>query len=1093
MDHIVQCMLDVDPSDLDHDQDLQYIHEPAAYIDTAIPMEQQQQPQQQQQKQAPLPAPPTDDKDSKDAKEKPFLWRMHSQSERKYQLFPKDKQQQPAAGRSLDPEQAFALAMGGNTANNTTAAGGGSNTSSSNSSSNSNNNVTAANSNNPLRLRIKEHTLTRRRKISVPELGPMTTVQEVAMDSPTIPGRPPLHERSISAPGHSWKQQQQQQQQQQHHHHLVECMLPQTMLTSFYDDIPEQSVYVPYDHLSSSPVEMPRCSSAQAVLSPSASKGSELASSSAAETPTTVAATPRISLRLPLSPKNLAPLVIPPPHSSTHGRYHQTSASLSGSLRAPPSSASLSVVSSSSSRFRSGSTPVDAAQRSARSDESPRTRTPFTPYTPLSAVSNASTLPTPVSATSAASVPVSTTSTITTTAATTSTVQPPAGATPEKDKDAETAKPAAGAGTGAANTGRVTPAPVETAEPRSAPPQSTASAAASAASSAASTAASAAASAIFKSIPSAAAILGHRRGQSESGSIMERGRPRKRSASREGSTSTAINAMVAAGISVSQAQAQPTGAAAACAAAAATPAVASPSVSATTTAAASALKRSASKASKSAERRAFEMLPRGYKATEAPGVLGANETAALATQALQQAARFEVLRKEDVDSLSRELRNLDERTEYLRRTYTSLRAGRRNLHGRICQYLRSPRVAKFSHDSMLRQEEALAELDTSIDDWVTKLEQAENRRTRVRQKLLEHVAAAATLPLTSSLAAAAVAAAGFIPSPLAAVSASPSSSSSPGVVGSSESLQMAMGIKPPSPPCAASAASAASSSQQSISTPPRSPTKTYFQPATSSILSPVAASSPSPQRPIVAQVPSTILEQPVVEEAMAAFSKSMAAEAKAQAQAHAQAHALSQVQAQVPSTPTTQTAPSKPNKAAVASPLSPASTFASPNNRRVNVESIRVYAGDDVYALLADVENQITQMGGPAAAPAGGNGTPAAVPVAVVGSTAAAQDYFSLPRNEALSQEERRRLHRAHSQELLNGGGGSQRSTPTPPASPTRPPLVVAAAAAAAPAPAPVAAATSSDPISRPESPADSVEIFLTSAVFRPERSILAI
>ncbi|CAK7209785.1 hypothetical protein SBRCBS47491_000558 [Sporothrix bragantina] len=1016
----------------------------------------QQQPQQQQ-KQAPLPAPPvTDDKDNKDTKDKqPFLWRMHSQAERKYQLFPKDKQQQPAAGKSLDPEQAFALAMGGNTANNN-----------SNTSTGNNNIATAANG-NPLRLRIKEHTLIRRRKVSVPELGPMTTVQEVAMDSPTIPGRPPLHERSISAPGNSWKN------QQHHHHHLVECMLPQTMLTSFYDDIPEQSVYVPYDHLSSSPIELPRCNSAQAVLSPSASKAPELSSAANENNNSNAAAayTPRISLRLPLSPKNLAPLVIPPPHS-THGRYHQSSASLSGALRAPPSSASLSA--SSSSRFRSGSTPVESALRSARSEESPRTRTPFTPFTPLSAVSNTSTLPTPISATSVtsatsvASVPASTTST-------TSTIQPPAEASrgspkpwADKDKDAENGKPAAAA-TGA-NTGRVTPAPVETAEPRSAPPQSTASAAASAAS----TAASAAASAILKSIPSAAAILGHRRGQSESGSIMERGRPRKRSASREGSASAAINAMVAAGISVSQAQAQPASAstAGAPAATAATVAATTPSsvtassVTSKTTTATTALKRSASKASKSAERRAFEMLPRGYKATEAPAVLGANETAALATQALQQAARFEVLRKEDVDSLSRELRNLDERTEYLRRTYTSLRAGRRNLHGRICQYLRSPRVAKFSHDSMLRQEEALAELDTSIDDWVTKLEQAENRRTRVRQKLLEHVAAAATLPLTSSLAAAAVAAAGLVPSVV-----SPTTSSSPGVVGSSESLQMAMGIKPPSPPFASS--TAASSQQQSISTPPRSPTKSSFQPAASSILSPVAASSPSPQRPIVAQVPSTILEQPVVEEAMAAFSKSMAAEVQAQAQTQAQA------QAPVPSTPTTQTAPSKPNKAVMASPMSPASTFASPNGRRVDVESIRVYAGDDVYALLADVENQITQMGGPA--PVGGNGTPATAPVPI-GTTAAAQDYFSLPRNEALSQEERRRLHRAHSQELLNGGAGSKRSTPTPPASPARPPPAAA-----------TTTSTTADPISRPESPADSVEIFLTSAVFRPERSILAI
>jgi len=49
---------------------------------------------------------------------------------------------------------------------------------------------------------------------------------------------------------------------------------------------------------------------------------------------------------------------------------------------------------------------------------------------------------------------------------------------------------------------------------------------------------------------------------------------------------------------------------------------------------------------------------------------------------------------------------------------------------------------------MLKQEEALAELDYSIDEWVAKLEQADNRRTRVRQKLLEHVAAALTLQTT---------------------------------------------------------------------------------------------------------------------------------------------------------------------------------------------------------------------------------------------------------------------------------------------------------------------------------------------------------
>jgi len=80
--------------------------------------------------------------------------------ERKYQLFPKDKQAVTAPGKALDPEQAYALAMGqtGDKSEKMTAVTG-------------------------LRIRIKEHNLIRRRKISVPELGPMTTVQEAAMDS----------------------------------------------------------------------------------------------------------------------------------------------------------------------------------------------------------------------------------------------------------------------------------------------------------------------------------------------------------------------------------------------------------------------------------------------------------------------------------------------------------------------------------------------------------------------------------------------------------------------------------------------------------------------------------------------------------------------------------------------------------------------------------------------------------------------------------------------------------------------------------------------------------------------------------------------
>lgn len=87
------------------------------------------------------------------------------QPERKYQLFPKGKEQSATLSpKGLDPEQAFALAMSQGQSQtgekmDKPAAGGG------------------------LRLRIMEHNLIRRRKVSVPDLGPMTTVHEVPMDS----------------------------------------------------------------------------------------------------------------------------------------------------------------------------------------------------------------------------------------------------------------------------------------------------------------------------------------------------------------------------------------------------------------------------------------------------------------------------------------------------------------------------------------------------------------------------------------------------------------------------------------------------------------------------------------------------------------------------------------------------------------------------------------------------------------------------------------------------------------------------------------------------------------------------------------------
>ncbi|KAI9804576.1 MAG: hypothetical protein M1833_006649 [Piccolia ochrophora] len=149
--------------------------------------------------------------------------------------------------------------------------------------------------------------------------------------------------------------------------------------------------------------------------------------------------------------------------------------------------------------------------------------------------------------------------------------------------------------------------------------------------------------------------------------------------------------------------------------------------------------------SSSSEKKAFRNLPSGTTAVNVPAKMASSEIQSLQRQAYGQAAKFEVLSLKDVESLSRELRALDERCEYLRRTLVSLRSGRRGLHGRMVSYLKSPRIANFSRESLIKQEEALAELDISIDDWVSKLEHAENRQARIRQKVLEHVAATLTV------------------------------------------------------------------------------------------------------------------------------------------------------------------------------------------------------------------------------------------------------------------------------------------------------------------------------------------------------------
>ena len=185
--------------------------------------------------------------------------------------------------------------------------------------------------------------------------------------------------------------------------------------------------------------------------------------------------------------------------------------------------------------------------RSARSDESLRTRTPFTPHSATTATTQmtSSTIPTPVSAPLA-----------------------------EFRASPHPWESRAGATTPTQNTIERATTP-KSEEPRSA----------------------------------GAVIYGHRRGYSESGSIMDRGRPKKRA------ERTVPNFTFNPAASVKRADSK--------------------------------------KRSKSAERRMFEQLPKGWKANDVSNSLSPTEINDLQKQAFGQASRFEVLRKEDVEALSR--------------------------------------------------------------------------------------------------------------------------------------------------------------------------------------------------------------------------------------------------------------------------------------------------------------------------------------------------------------------------------------------------------------------------------------------------------
>lgn len=115
-------------------------------------------------------------------------------------------------------------------------------------------------------------------------------------------------------------------------------------------------------------------------------------------------------------------------------------------------------------------------------------------------------------------------------------------------------------------------------------------------------------------------------------------------------------------------------------------------------------------------------LPLGVKPSKVPIHYPYGQIESLQTAARLRSEEFCVLGPKDVEGLSKELSQLETRCQYLRETHKSLREGRRTLHTRMLTYLRSARSAVFSRETLLKQEEALAELDAAIDDWHNKLE-----------------------------------------------------------------------------------------------------------------------------------------------------------------------------------------------------------------------------------------------------------------------------------------------------------------------------------------------------------------------------------
>ena len=67
------------------------------------------------------------------------------------------------------------------------------------------------------------------------------------------------------------------------------------------------------------------------------------------------------------------------------------------------------------------------------------------------------------------------------------------------------------------------------------------------------------------------------------------------------------------------------------------------------------------------------------------------------------------------------------------------------MHSRMIAYVELAETSHISRESILRQEEALMQLDSRVDAWIARLKRTETRRTELRQKLMEHITAILTV------------------------------------------------------------------------------------------------------------------------------------------------------------------------------------------------------------------------------------------------------------------------------------------------------------------------------------------------------------